>query len=253
MNENEILLQLGALQRDRDAEQSDWESLVRGDVSASTLVELRLAVGADPDQVEQLASVLGSAVDLQGWIDLGLAATETRAPTRELLRAPRSRRSTTTWWVAGVAVLAAALALLWVLPAKDTASVELPTYALLVRNESVQEKRGSAPTVASYRPKSDVLWVIQPAHGTNLAHEIALLVNRDGGSARLLTPPPDTTLISEDGVVQLQGRFGAIFPLQPGRWEIRVLVGHRRPADLSDFEHGGPWQVTPPTVVDVLP
>ncbi|MGH1343766.1 MAG: hypothetical protein ACRBN8_19575 [Nannocystales bacterium] len=249
MNDDSLLLQLGALQRERDVDQKDWEAVVRGDASASRLVESRVDAGADRAQVEQLASVFEPPADIQRWVDLGLEATKrTAEPSRK-----EPRTSNVIWLTAAVATLAAALALLWLVPAQVETDSELPAYTVLVRNETVRTHRGDAATQGSYRSNSDLLWVVRPNHATPLAHHVALIARAEHAPAQLLFPPEGTAHISDEGVVELRGRFGDVVPLEPGRWEVQVLVGRRLPTDMSDFESGGPWQMTAAIAVDVLP
>lgn len=254
MTDDDLLLELGALQHKRDAEQEDWEALARGEVSASRLVESSVAAGADRARVEQLASVLGPPAGRERWVEVALAATRSGVETPKT-PAPKAhqRRSTALWWATGMAALAAALVLLWMVPPQADDDPGLPMYTVVVRNETVQTHRGDASSEGAYRTNSDIRWVVQPNSATSLAHEVAVLARRPGTAPQLLFPPHDVTSISADGVVQLRGRFGAVFPLEPGRWELQIVVGRRRPADISDFESGGPWQVTAPTVVNVLP
>lgn len=255
MNENNILLQLGALQRNRDAEQDEWEALARGEASAATVTTSRLAAGADQRQVDELATILDSPIDLQRWVDVGLQATKNNDDVQPPETAHNEKpTSNVIWLTAGAALLAAALALLWLVPQGPATSPELPTYTLLVRNQTVQVDRGEpVASESAYRPTSDVLWVIRPEHGTDFATEVAVLAQRNGAPPKLLVPPKDTTSISKDGVVQLRGNFGDIFPLEPGQWQIQVLVGQQRPTDLHELEQGGAWTMTAPTTVTILP
>ncbi|MBV1859662.1 MAG: hypothetical protein KUG77_14710 [Nannocystaceae bacterium] len=252
---DDLLSQLGALQRDRDADQEEWEAVARGDVSTATLAEARVAAAADHEQVQQLAAVLEPNADLERWVEIGLTATRSGSdPTNTTESAPTPwRRPSVFGWGAAVAVLAAALVLLWATPPAPSPDAELPAYTLMVRNETIRSQRGHPTPEAVYRPSSTTEWVIRPDHATDLAREISILARSEGAAPQLLFPPKHATHITDDGVVQLRGSFGSLVPLQPGRWELQMIVGSRRPADIAELERGGPWEMTAPTAVNIIP
>ncbi len=257
MNEERLLAELGAQQRERDAEQVALESFAGGGASASDTVNACVAAGMERTRAEQLVSVLEPADDAERWVEACLDAygEDTASTEPPVDRAGSKTRG--GWWTAAVALAAAALAVLWVLGRGSglTEDEVLPGYTWVVRNEVVRPERGDAPasTAAAYRPGSDISWFVRPDHGIDDSVVVAIVARRDGDAPQVFVPPPDVTRISERGVVHLGGKFGAVVPVPPGRWELRVLVGRARPVDAKALRRGGPWRLTAPSIVEVLP
>ncbi|MEM7154586.1 MAG: hypothetical protein AAF799_17190 [Myxococcota bacterium] len=274
--EDDLLGQLGALEREYDdAFPEAWEDVVRGTRSADEVAAERLEAGDDPDEVEALKAELApvSEVEREAWIDQLAEAAATSEPSPAAAEPDNvvslgDRRSSRAGWVAGaVAVLVAAAVVLWLMPRDGGAPVEpgraastLPGFSLLVRNETVHEIRsaddGPKAEAEVYQARTQVHWVIRPERSVGESLQLRVLAEAQGdteGAKRRLIDPGKIT-VSERGVVELVGTFGELFELPTGRWSLHLVLGSKPPADVAEFDAGGPWTVVKPAyLVDIVP
>ena len=275
---DELLLQLGALEREHDEGfPHEWEDVVRGDRSAEEVAAARREAGDDPEELEALAELLRPTSDAEreAWVERAAEALGSSAPGEGTGGAETSddaregeatvvslgERRRRPWVVAVVGLLAAAALLLWLRPrggpGPEPGASTLPTFTLTVRNEVVQQIRsGDAEPVeiAQYLPGTKVRWFVSPERSVEGAVGVRIVaepVGRPASERRLLDPP---AAVSDRGVIEIRGDFDSVLVgLPPGRWSLRVVVGEPPPADLAAFDAGGPWTVVePPYEIEVL-
>ncbi|MCX4241258.1 hypothetical protein [Paraliomyxa miuraensis] len=271
----------------------EWEDVVRGRRSVEEVAAVRRAAGDDPEELDALVAMLAVGSDeermaeRERWVDrLAAARTEHHPDAGEaasdrgddahanedggatVISLAERRRGAATWVTAGLGVLAAAALALWLVPRDhdgqlpvDGGASALPGFGLVVRNETLHDVRSSDvdptdPTkVPRYRADTRVHWVVRPERSVASSLGLRVLAEAVGPgvepSRRLLDPGPAT--VSERGVIELQGRFGDMLGLPPGRWSLRLLVGDPPPQDLAAFDHGGAFIVVEPAyVIDVV-
>lgn len=284
---DDLLEQLGALERQYDdAFPHEWEDVVRGDRTAAEVRAARAGID-DPDELEALAQVIRplDAATRDAWVER--LATSLRAPSHaspshaspsaaadaedlpaaehgDPVSLDARRRARITWMTAAAGLLAAAALALWLRPhdgARPRGATMLPSFALTVRNETVHEIRSDlAPhdAVDRYQASSHILWVIRPER--SVAPPLGLRVLAEptepsaAPTARRLIDPGDVQ-VSPQGVIELQGTIDDTLALPLGRWSLHLVVADPAvlPADLEAYDHGGPWTVSEPYVIDVIP
>lgn len=198
------------------------------------------------DQLQAVLSGGASVAELRG---------EPAAPTAEIpaaeiptapidLAAARARRRGLFAGVGSLVAVAAALAL-WLRPIgpADTGAgpaIDLVPYALDVRNDEVRGQRSGdesdgdgethgADTPARYRPDSTLRWVLAPDEALDLRGgdlTLGAWAAPAGGEPRPIARGrlAAHTTISDAGVVELRGRFGELFDLEPGTWQLRFAI-----------------------------
>jgi len=245
---DDLLERLGAEQRRRDESTAVWEALARGELSTSEAVHAHHEAGQGREATEVLAAVVHpDGDDAQRWLDVAADALGSRE------QPDQSGRGKLPWVTFGAVLLAAALALLWVVGGQPATSPEpLSEYTWVVRNEYVQPERGVDVERATYHPGSDAFWVVRPEARVDGRLEVAIIAQSEGVT-RVFVPPTETLEVSEAGVVQLRGTMHEIAQLEKGRWSLRILVGRQRPTDAAEFEAGGPWTLTKPRELEILP
>ncbi len=172
------------------------------------------------------------------------------------------RRRRTTWVVTAVGLVAAAALMLWLVPPQQaststTPGVELPSFSLHVRNETVHAIRKDPAgdrELPRYQAQSRIDWLLRPQHKVSTALVLRVVaIPQDGtdGERRLIDPGPTT--VSAYGVIGLRGTFGETIGLGQGRWSLRFVMGVSVPADLAALDAGGPWFTTEPHLLQVIP
>lgn len=282
-DDDDLLDQLGAIEREYDERfPHAWEDAMRGERSVEAVAAARREAGDDPDEVRALAALLGPVGEAErdAWVDRLAAAVAARGEGEATQAKPREesggagaavvslaqrRRTLGAWASTGLGVLAAAALALWMMPRDDgPAPVDgvgtLPGFSLVVRNETVQDVRSGAAEpgpVPRYRADTQVRWIVRPERSVPGALGLRVLAEAVGAGpepARRLVDP-GAVEVSERGVIELRGAFGAMLELPPGRWSLRLVVGNPPPPDLAAFDRGGGGFVVvePAYVIDVVP
>lgn len=144
----------------------------------------------------------------------------------------------------------------------------LPPFELVVRNETVRDSRSTpsgSGAVARYQPRSSIHWVIRPEHAVE--PPLGLRVLAEARSSELPAPQrrllldPRAVEVSPRGVIELRGRLEDVLSLAElqapaeGAWSLRMVVAKpdALPADLTAFDAGGPWVVSEPYEIEVIP
>lgn len=245
--DDELLRALGAIAREDGAREESargraaWERLAAGEGSveealaaggdeglsddeARALAELLQAKGGADEAalVERVAGVLARGTGSGGHVPevrQDAAGVGPAAAPIDLATARARRR----WFGLGGGALAAAAALmLWVTSGEPAATLALPEYGLVARNQTVQSERGEpAEGVARYRAESEIDWVLAPEEA--IAADVGAVILVEGtGAARLVRPPVER---SEEGALRIRGTIGERLGLAAGRYTLRFLIG----------------------------
>lgn len=276
-----MLEALGELERERTASIPDGlEDYVAGRRSRPEV--LADQPKEDRERVEAMLDALGPAdpgapkawatrlsTQLQQRAREGSDSEESASETSASDDAPidlaeRRRSRRTAWVVAATAVAAAVLAVLTLSPKRQptppstpgdpATGSTLPTFALTVRDTSVQTIRGEPDLTkpARYQPTSQIHWVLSPLRPQDGPLGVRVLATDDQGERRLLTPATPRRL--DNGAIELEGRLSQQLELPAGRWTLRFVIGEDAslPADLAALDRGGPWVTAePPYAVHV--
>ena len=271
-----LLEQLGAIEREYDqAFPHEWEAVVRGERAADEVIAARRDQD-DPDELEALARTLTPLRDAErdAWMERLAAHLHAPAEPDAVVDLDDRRRDrggharSRSWVSAGLAVLAAAALTLWLLPGDDrldppgsSSARSMPSFALVVRNETVHEIRSDPPPadgIHRYQPRSQLHWVLRPERSLPGPLGLRVLVEPVPGtsapsSRRLVVL--DRVQASPRGVLELRGTVDELLDLGPGRYALRFVIGDPTvlPADLPALDRGGTWTMTEPYAVEVVP
>lgn len=230
---DDLLDRLGALEREsRPA--AAWDEVLDGRRSAAELVQQRAAEGDDAEELEALARASAPLDDAErkAWARrLRAAGAVSAAPPPAIdLAEQRARRS--RWGLPGATVLVAVAAMLalwsWARPTPPAGSqaqaLPLPSFSLTVRNDTIDEVRGSGTShgPARYRPTSRVHWMVRPAQPIAGPLELGVVIEAEDGLACLARPA--VTRASAEGVLEVRGTIESVLGLTPGTWRIGLVV-----------------------------
>lgn len=286
---DDLLAQLGELEREYDDEfPHAWEDVVRGKRTAAEVIALREGVD-DPEELAALAEVLVplDAGTRDAWVERLAATLQTSAThASETESAPESapapesepvttaephatvidldarRRARITWMTAAGSLLAAAALVVWLSAPGDgprpPGASALPSFSLTVRNETVHEIRSNpaAPgAIDRYTASSRIHWVVRPERSVEPPLGLRVLAVAEAGEPRRLIDPAGAVKVSARGVLELEGTLGELLPLSLGRWSLRMVVADPAalPADLAALDGGGPWTVSEPYEIELIP
>jgi hypothetical protein len=217
---------------------AEWDDVLEGRSSAAEVVQRRRAEGDDVDELEALARASAplDAAERKAWVRRLRAATATSAAPPPIdppiidLAQQRTRRR--PWMLPGAAVLVAVAAVLvlwmWPRPAPPIADGEggtpLPSFSLVVRNDTIDDVRGGGTSdgPARYRSSSIVHWMVSPDEPVAGPLELGVIVEGEGGRACLARPV--VTRASGDGVFEVRGTIEGVLGLAPGRWRLSLVV-----------------------------
>lgn len=219
---DELLKALGRLQRAQQSEQA-------GDGPDGPLAPLDAE-----EQANILAAILGDSGATEAAGGPPPAAMVGEATVVPLARA-RARRG----WLAGVASLAAAAALVVALRAGE-GEPELPNYSI-TRASGEASTRGVEPaSAATLRLRADTAidWIVAPEAAAHGAVGLRLVASQ--GEQRRWIAVEGLQSVSADGVIRLRGRAGAALKLPAGPWTLTFVIARpeRLPADLDAFVAG---------------
>ncbi len=256
MTDEDLLARLGTLQRKRENDLEALEAVARGTLEPEQLVRNRVKDGEDEAAARALAAALQPDTDVERWHAVAADALEIRTLDPDASTEPKTaappRRSNAVWIGAGVLLLVAALALLWFGRTAAPQSA-LPTYEVVVRNETVRPERGESAgsSVQVYRADSRISWIVRPSTEVEGPISIALVLRGEDGTTRLVAPPLSAIETSAHGVIAVRGRFDEVVQATEGTWSIAFVVGRELPRDLDALDDGGPWQRTAPMTVEL--
>jgi len=281
---DDLLEQLGRIEREARPDDA-WDDVLDGRRPVDAVVQERRAAGDDPEELEALARAsapVGEA-ERQAWVgrlraamaspvEAGAGDAASPAPVEAEaggvppvdLAARRAQRR--RWGVGGGVALAAAAAVLLTWGGgrpsgtEGSASAErlpLPSFSLVVRNETVSEVRSADASDAAgpdrYRPDSSVHWMVQPEGPVAGVLELAAIVRDDAGGACLARPA--VARASETGVLEVRGTVEEVLGLTAGHWTVELVVARAGalPADAPGAECARPRDLPCPCPARVLP
>ncbi|MEZ4450570.1 MAG: hypothetical protein R3B09_13905 [Nannocystaceae bacterium] len=287
MNDDDRLLHaLGAIAREGDAREGAreaWERLAAGEGSiddalaagdpelseaeARELAELlggtgatgatgASATSAEAALVERMAGALAQGTGSMGPVLEARQDASPEGPPAPPIDLAQARARRRWFGVGGGALAAAAVVLLWLRSGDPVATVALPEYGLVARNQTVQVERGDPPAEgpARYQAASEIDWVLAPEEPIAAATAVAILVE-GRGPAMLVRPPVER---SQEGALRIRGRLGERLELPPGRYTLRFLIGPAEglpeaPAEVDPALAGGVVrEATPRYAIEIL-
>lgn len=210
MTDEPLMRALGEAEREAQEVPERWRRLATGEASPQEVAALEAEAARDPEVARLLARFSPfSAAEDEALVAALVTTTRPRRPAR--LR----------WAVGGVALAAAAAALLTVALPRGAG---LPAYQLEASTPDL-ERRGDAPTAGlpRHHPDSALSLILRPEARVEGPVAVQAFLLMDGAAQ-----PLDARWEVKDGAARLDGRVGDLLPGRSGPLTLLAVV---RPAD----------------------
>jgi hypothetical protein len=193
-------------------------------------------VHADTDELSRPLSAEERDSVLDAVFDAVDSKEREAEPMPVVLEERRSSRGR-MWAVAGVVVAIAAALVLWIAGPRIEPGAALPTYSITSLKGGVSAVR-SDPTAVDrelvLEPSSEIDVVVTPARAVSGPLAVTMIAEAPDHRPRMVEL--EGAEISASGAVRLRGPLSRFIALDPGAWQLWVVVtpADRPPTDVEE-------------------